>query len=117
MIWASFSLLICLEEVPELIREWKPEQQEREERLAGRVLPSVESGAFHGGSAGEGGADNGDDRNDHHCIEQEGAQVVTRLEQNPDRKQRSNRDVHSNEEHPTAMKSTQKVRLKCRPMC
>ena len=26
MIWASFSLLICLEEVPELIREWKPEQ-------------------------------------------------------------------------------------------
>ena len=76
------------------------DEQEREERLAGRVLPSVESGAFHGGSAGEGGADNGDDRNDHHGIEQEGAQVVTRLEQNPDRKQRSNRDVHSNEEHP-----------------
>ena len=76
------------------------DEQEREQGLAGGVLPAVEGRAFHGGSTGEGTADNGDDRDDHHAIEQEGAQVVTGLEQNPDREHRSNRDVNGNEEHP-----------------
>ena len=105
MIWASFSLSICLEEVDQGVEAGAGaagdrDEQEREQGLAGRVLPAVEGGSFDRGGTGEGGADDGDDSDDHHAIEQEGAQVVTRLEQDPDRQQRSDRDVDRDEEHP-----------------
>ncbi len=76
------------------------DEQEREEGLTGRVLPAIESRSLNRGSTGEGAADDGNDGDDHHAVEQEGAQVVTRLEQNPDRKQRSDRDIDGDEEHP-----------------
>ena len=73
------------------------DEQSREERGgAGEVVPAAECGDFDGHA----GADDTDESNDHHAVEQEGAQIVTRLEQDPDRQQRSNRDIDSNEDDP-----------------
>ncbi len=87
------------------------DEQEREERLAGRVLPSVESRSFNGCCACKGTAKNSDDSNGHHTIEQEGAQVVTRLEQNPDWQQGCNRDVYCNEDNPEGTAEVESSKL------
>ena len=73
------------------------DEQGREEAcVAVEAAPACEGGQINV-SAGE---ENTDDSNDHHAVEQEGAEVVTRLEQHPDRKQRSKHDVNCDEEDP-----------------
>ena len=62
-------------------------EQEREQGLARSIDESGERRDLDLGSAGEGSADDGDQSDDHHTVEQEGAQVVTRLQQDPYRKQ------------------------------
>ena len=44
-----------------------------------------------------------DDRKRHHEIQQEGAQVVSGLEQDPDRNDGCSRDVHTDQHHPRAV--------------
>ena len=41
--------------------------------------------------------------NNHHAVEQEGGQIVTGLEQDPDRSDRSDGDVHTTDEHPSGV--------------
>ena len=45
-------------------------------------------------------ADDADDGEDHHAVEQEGAQVVTRLQQDPDRRYGCHKDVNAADDHP-----------------
>ena len=51
-------------------------------------------------STGESAADDADNSHDHHTVEQEGAQVVTGLEQHPDRQQRGQHNINGNEDNP-----------------
>ena len=53
----------------------------------------------HCGDAGM-AADDADNGEDHHTVEQEGAQVVTGLEQDPNRRYGCNEDVNAADDHP-----------------
>ena len=72
------------------------EQGREEGGGAVEALPACECRQINS-CAGEHDTDESDD---HHAVEQEGGQVVTRLEQHPDRKQRSHDYVHCDEEDP-----------------
>ncbi len=76
------------------------DEQEREQGLASRIFPSSKCRNFDSGCTREGSADYGNYSQNHHAVEQEGAEVVTRLKKNPYRKQRSYRDIDCNENNP-----------------
>ena len=61
-----------------------------------------EGGHIHVGGvrAGEARADDAHGGDDHHAVEQEGAEVVTGLEQDPHRSYRGDEDVHADDPHP-----------------
>ena len=72
------------------------EQNGEEVGVAVDTLPAGEGGEVDLCA----GADDTDESDDHHTVEQEGGQVVTGLEKNPDGQQRSEGDVHSDEDDP-----------------
>ena len=72
------------------------DEQCREKHVAVGKLPSGVGGKFHIHV----GTEDAYDGKDHHAVKQEGRQVVTGLQQHPDRKQRSYRDIHCNEDDP-----------------
>ena len=75
------------------------DEQCREQRAA-RVGPAGEGRDFELRFAGEGAADDAEDSQDHHRIEQIAGQVVTGLEQDPDRNKGGHRNVDADEDDP-----------------
>ena len=72
--------------------------------------------------AGEGGhverrmrADDADEREEHHGVQQEGAEVVTRLQQDPHRRDGSHEDVDAADDHPGLVAQVDRVPLDAEP--
>ena len=72
--------------------------------------------------AGEGGhverwmrADDADEREEHHGVQQEGAEVVTRLQQDPHRRDGSHEDVDAADDHPGLVAEVDRVPLDAEP--
>ena len=77
-------------------------EQNREEEL--RSVCVVDGEARKSGEDlfinGRMSADDADDGDDEHCVEKERTEVVTRLEKDPDRSDRSDGDINADKDHP-----------------
>ena len=60
-------------------------------------------------------ADDTDDREDHHRVQQERAEVVTRLEQDPNRRDGSDQNVDAADDHPGLVAQVDRMPLDAKP--
>ena len=82
--------------------------EQRRKQVSGRCL---EAGEGRHGTDADMGAEDADDRDNHHKVQKEAGQVVPGLQQNPDRNHGGDSDVDADHDHPGVVGQIQRMEV------